>query len=78
MFPSKVFPDTTEINEYGHLTIGRCDVVDLAEQFGTPLYVYDEMTLRNRCRSFVSEFKSRQPNTKVVYASKAFINPVLA
>ena len=78
MFPFEVFPDTTEINEYGHLSIGRCDLVDLAEQFGTPLYVYDETTLRNRCRAFLNEFKSRQPNTKVVYASKAFINPVLA
>ncbi len=73
-----VFPDTANANSIGHLTIGGCDAVDLVEQYGTPLYVLDETTLRSRCRQFASAFASRHPNAQAVYASKAYINPALA
>ena len=73
-----VFPDTTNTNSIGHLTIGGCDAVDLVEQYGTPLYVLDETTLRSKCRQFTSAFASRYPNAQAVYASKAYINPALA
>ena len=73
-----VFPDTTDTNSTGHLTIGGCDAVDLVEQYGTPLYVLDESTLRSKCRQFADAFASRYPNAQAVYASKAYINPALA
>ena len=73
-----VFPDTSNTNPIGHLTIGGCDAVDLVEQYGTPLYVLDEVTLRSRCRQFAGAFTSRYPNAQAVYASKAYINPALA
>ena len=73
-----VFPDTTDTNSAGHLTIGGCDAVELVEQYGTPLYVLDESTLRSRCRQFAGAFASRYPNAQAVYASKAYINPALA
>ena len=73
-----VFPDTTDTNSTGHLTIGGCDAVDLVEQYGTPLYVLDESTLRSKCRQFAGAFASRYPNAQAVYASKAYINPALA
>ena len=73
-----VFPDTTNTNSIGHLTIGGCDAVDLVEQYGTPLYVLDETTLRSKCRQFAGAFASRYPNAQAVYASKAYINPALA
>ena len=75
---ASLFPVTAEINQRGHLVLGGCDAVELAAQFGTPLYVFDEVTLRGMCREFVTEFQSRYPDTRVVYASKAFINPALA
>ena len=78
MYSANVFPDTTEINAEGHLVIGGCDLLDLASRFGTPLYVFDEETLRTRCRRFLREFRSRHQETTVVYASKAFINTALA
>ena len=78
MFPRNVFPSTSEINDAGHLVIGGCDAVDLAAEFGTPLYIFDEATLRGRCRSFVREFTKRHPNTTVAYASKAYVNPAVA
>ena len=73
-----VFPDTAATNDAGRLTLGGCDAVDLAEQYGTPLYVLDEATLRSRCRQFAGAFAGRYPNSQAVYASKAYINPALA
>ena len=73
-----VFPDTTDTNSAGHLTIGGCDAVDLAEEYGTPLYVLDESTLRSRCRQFAGAFAARYSKAQAVYASKAYINPALA
>ena len=75
---TKVFPDTTQVGPDGHLLIGGCDVLELSEGFGTPLYVFDETTLRNRCRSFIEEFSHAYGKTEVLYASKAFLNPALA
>ena len=78
MFPQNVFPDTAEVNQQGHLAIGGCNTLELAEEYGTPVYIFDEATLRNRCRSFVNEFRKLYPATQVLYASKAYINPALA
>lgn len=44
-----LYPETARTNEKGHLEIGGCDMVTLAGKFGTPLYVFDELTIRNRC-----------------------------
>ncbi|MBI2856375.1 MAG: diaminopimelate decarboxylase [Chloroflexi bacterium] len=73
-----LFPDTAAVSSQGHLALGGCDVTSLAAEFGTPLYVFDEATLRNRCREFVVEFQRRYTNSAVIYACKAFINPALA
>jgi diaminopimelate decarboxylase len=73
-----VFPFITKVNEQAHLVIGGCDVVDLAEEFGTPLYLFDESTLRQKCREFKGEFTRQYPDTVVIYASKAFLNRALA
>ena len=78
MFPQRVFPETTEVNSRGHLAIGGCDLLELASQHGTPLYVFDEDMLRNLCRQFVQEFRARHQETTVVYACKAYVNPALA
>ena len=78
MLPQHVFPDTASLNPDGHLTIGGCDVVELAGRHGTPLYVFDEATLRERCRRFVQEFGRRHAETQVIYACKAYVNPALA
>ena len=77
-FPaSNVFPHATEVTADGHLSIGGCDVVALAMEHGTPLYVFDEQTIRDRCQSFRREFQGRYPDTRVVYAAKALANLAL-
>ena len=73
-----LFPVTAAIDGRDHLTLGGCNTADLAEQYGTPVYVYDEETLRMMCREFTREFTKRYPATKVLYAAKAFVNPALA
>ena len=78
MFPQNVFPDTARVSSRGQLTIGGCDTLALAQEYGTPLYLLDEATLRNRCRSFRQEFERRHKNSRILYASKAYINPALA
>ena len=73
-----IFPMTAGVSHDDHLTLGGCDVLDLVSNYGTPLYVFDEHTFRSMCREFVDEFGRRYPSTRVLYASKAFINPALA
>ena len=73
-----VFPDTTKVTPQGHLEIGGCNVSDLVAEYGTPLYIMCEDTLRTRCREFIAAFTSLHPETEVHYASKAYIGPALA
>ncbi len=61
------------VNSKGHLTIGGVDTVELSENYGTPLYVFDENDIRNNCREFKTAFdKYYGGNARVYYASKAF------
>ncbi len=73
-----LFPLTAEMSNRGHLIIGGCDTVELAAEFGTPLYVFDELDLRSKCAEFKAEFGQRYADTMVIYACKAFINRALA
>ena len=71
--PRQLLPDTAETDGDGSLLIGGCRVVDLAEEFGTPLFVYDEAHLRARCQEAIAAFDG-----KVAYASKAFLCRAMA
>ena len=75
---ASLLPVTAGVTPRNHLTLGGCDVVDLAREFGTPLYVYDEATLRHMAGAFTSAFSSLYPNSRVLYACKAFVNVGLA
>lgn len=63
---------SSRINQKGHLEIGGCDTVQLSKEFGTPLIVYDEQAIRDKCRSFISAFVDKKMKAQVAYASKAF------
>jgi diaminopimelate decarboxylase len=65
---------TQQINQAGHLEIGGCDVVDLAAQFGTPLYVLDEALVRSNCRQYIDSLRERLPAVEIAYAGKALLN----
>jgi len=71
--PRHLLPDTAEIGPEGNTAVGGCDLVNLANQWGTPLFVYDEDHLRSRCREAVAAFGGG-----VAYASKAFLCSAMA
>ena len=75
---AELLPITAGLNDAGGLTIGGCDVRELVAEHGSPLYIYDEATLRGMCRDFVGSFKSEYENSHVAYSSKAFANPAVA
>lgn len=65
--------ETLKINGSGHLEIGGADAVDLAKEFGTPLYVFDEAHIRNMVRVYKKTIDDEyNGNGLVLYASKAF------
>ena len=68
-----LLPDTAAVGPSGQLLIGGCDTLELAAQFGTPLFVYDESHLRARCREAVAAF-----GPGVNFATKAFLCTAMA
>ena len=61
------------LNENGNLAIGGCDTVELAKEYGTPVYVFDENEIINNIREFKKSIDENYGgNGMVAYASKAF------
>ncbi|MGC2169363.1 MAG: diaminopimelate decarboxylase [Acidimicrobiales bacterium] len=70
--PASLFPVTTQLREDG-VSVGGADLAALATTFGTPLFVYDEVTLRERCREAARVF-----DDGVAFASKSFLCGAMA
>ncbi|MDV2995872.1 MAG: Diaminopimelate decarboxylase [Chroococcidiopsis sp. SAG 2025] len=69
----ELLPLTAGINSHDHLEIGGCDVTKLVQQFGSPLYILDEESLRSACRQYREAFQNYYPGEfQVLYASKAW------
>lgn len=73
-----LFPLTARVDTQDHLEIGGRDVVALAAEYGTPLYVFDEEHLRTRARDIREAFRKRLPSALILYATKAYFSPYLA
>lgn len=69
-----LLPSSAAVDASGALLVGGVAVTALAEQYGTPLYVYDETHLRAQCRAAVGEFGA----DRVIYATKAFLCTAMA
>lgn len=67
-----------ETNERGHLVFAGHDVIELAEEYGTPLYIYDEEKIRRQCRIFREAIETGHKPGKVAYAGKAFLTTAMA
>jgi diaminopimelate decarboxylase len=72
-----LLPDTATRTPGGHLSVGGCDLVDLAARFGTPLYVYDEATLRSRLRGYREALRQWPAGGDVLYSAKAYLSPAM-
>jgi diaminopimelate decarboxylase len=70
----RLLSDTADVGNDGWLTVGGCSIRELVAEYGTPLFVYDERHIRNRCREAVAAFGPQQ----AVYASKAFLCKAMA
>ena len=65
------------LEQKDNLNIGGCDMVELANKYGTPLYVLDEQTIRSVCKEYKNAF-SQYEKVKMMYASKALCNSAVA
>ncbi|NEQ64752.1 MAG: diaminopimelate decarboxylase [Symploca sp. SIO2D2] len=69
----ELLPLTAKVNSSDCLEIGGCDVTKLVEEFGSPLYILDEVTLRTACRQYREALARYYPGESLVlYASKAW------
>ncbi|HEU4319439.1 MAG TPA: diaminopimelate decarboxylase [Acidimicrobiia bacterium] len=73
VLPWHLLPDNSRTDDDGRLSIAGCDLIDLAAEYGTPLFVYDEDHVRARCREAVAAFPDG-----VAYATKAFLCTAMA
>src|SRR5690349_10479421 len=69
-----VWPASTTESDHGDLTVGGVPLAELADRFGTPVYVLDEAEVRDRCRTYLNAF----PDAEVLYAAKAFLCRAMA
>jgi len=72
-----IMPLTATVNNENHLEIGGCDLVELADKYGTPLYIIDEATLRGMAKQYKEAFSVYQ-KTNTLYASKALMTTAIA
>jgi diaminopimelate decarboxylase len=68
---SPVYPSGSRVNERGRLEIAGCDVIELAEEFGTPAYIYAEDDMRARARAYRGAFERGGGGFEVLFASKS-------
>jgi diaminopimelate decarboxylase len=71
---ARLLPDTASVGDDGWLRIGGCSIRELAAEYGTPLFVYDEQHMRARCREAVAAFGPG----RAIYATKAFLCRAMA
>lgn len=69
---SHVYPLGSYLDERGRLHIGGCDVLEVAESFGTPVYVVAEDDLRQRARDLKKAFEDLHDDVQLAFATKAF------
>ncbi len=73
-----LFPLETTINSGGELTLGGHSARQLAQEFGTPLYVYNIGTIRHNISTYRQTLNTYAGPTRLTYASKAFLCTALA
>jgi len=70
---SQINREGFSLNKSGNLEFDRCEVVKLAQKYGTPCYIFSENIIRKKCWEYVTAFSRRNINFEVIYAGKAFL-----
>jgi diaminopimelate decarboxylase len=69
----QLLPLTAQVNGRGHLEVGGCDVVELVQQYGSPLYILDETSFRVACQQYEQSLKQHYAGESLaIYATKAW------
>ncbi len=76
----RLLPETASLSSGGVLHLAGYPVPDLAEKYGTPLYIFDRLTIINACKSYQQAFQRHftASATEILYASKAYLAPLIA
>ncbi len=69
----QIYREGFSLNNSGNLTFDQCELIKLAQKYGTPCYLLSESIIRNKCRQYTSTFSKRNVDFKVIYAGKAFL-----
>ncbi len=72
-----VWSENTRRNTNGQLEVGGVSIEEIAREFGTPLYIYDEEMIRSRCRLFREQFRQAYRYGEIAYAGKAWLSTAL-
>ena len=77
---SHLLPDSSTISPDGVLHIANNSIPALAQAYGTPLYIYDRLTILNACQRYVRAFETQYSASpvRILYASKAYLSPLIA
>src|ERR1700726_3353606 len=77
---TRLLPDTTSVSPDGVLHIAGYSISKLAQEYGTPLYLFDRATIINACRRYVRAFREYYAisEVQVLYAAKAYLSPLVA
>jgi diaminopimelate decarboxylase len=73
-----IWPASATRNSAGEITIGGLSVTEIAAEYGTPVFIFDEADVRKRARDYVAAFKVDDIETSVHYAGKAFMTTKIA
>jgi diaminopimelate decarboxylase len=75
-----LLPDTTTISDAGVLHVAGHSLADLAQQYGTPLYIFDRATIVHTCQRYWQAFREHYScsHVHIIYASKAYLSPMIA
>ncbi len=65
--------EVVDVNESNHLEMLGWDLVQMAKDYGTPLYAYNEELMRQRCRQYTAAMERCYPEGRIIYAGKAFL-----
>ncbi len=74
---AEVLPISASVNAKGRLALNGLDVREIVKEFGSPLYIFDESTIRAMCREYVDSFRHYYADTDIEYSTKAFSNPAV-
>ena len=77
---SRLLPDSATISPEGVLHIANHSLLELAREYGTPLYVFDRATIVNACQNYLRAFREQYHASavRILYASKAYLSPAVA